>query len=304
LAVQEGDPLAGKIIAKYRLEKRLAHSSSVYRATDLETSRSLAIKILPENADPREVARFRRAADASSKLRHMNIVTVRDHGTAPSGLSYLVMEYLSGRSVASILEREKRFPTERAANIARQLAAALVEAHRMGAVHSGLGADKVMLIPEMEDGEHVVVLGFCADEDPPLGMLSDLSAFGVLLSEMVELDSELGRLAVRLIDRDPRLQSALQISAEISRIFDEAPRTELLGPIPAFTASIIPTDVTAPLVPLIPDSALGPTEPQPRSIIPEELEQGGWRPGQGTYFLVVGIGLLIGLFVVWFVLRG
>src|SRR5471030_2610868 len=76
----------------------------VYRAQDLLLSRAVALKILyPElSADPLFVERFRREAQAAANLSHPNIVPVFDWGE-DNGTYFIVMEFIDGRALSSIL---------------------------------------------------------------------------------------------------------------------------------------------------------------------------------------------------------
>ena len=117
----------------------------VYRARDTRLERTVAIKIIPahlsENVDLRQ--RFDREARAISSLSHGNICHLYDVGEQ-DGISFLVMEYLEGETLADRLSRGP-LPTEQVLKIGAELADALDKAHRHGIVHRDLKPANIML---------------------------------------------------------------------------------------------------------------------------------------------------------------
>ncbi len=131
---------------------------TVYRATDLVLDRVVAVKVLPAEiaeADPVSVARFEREARAPAALANAAIVTVFDAGV-DEGSRFIVMEYLVGRSVETILREEGRIALERAVGIAAHCADALGAAHAAGIIHRDIKPGNVMVA---DDGT-VKVLDF------------------------------------------------------------------------------------------------------------------------------------------------
>src|SRR5487761_2215210 len=86
----------------------------VYQAQDVLLNRSVALKILyPElSSDPLFVERFRREAHAAAKLSHPNIVPVFDWGE-DDGTYFIVMEFIDGRPLSSILKSAGTLSPER-----------------------------------------------------------------------------------------------------------------------------------------------------------------------------------------------
>jgi hypothetical protein len=117
----------------------------VYKARDTRLDRTVAIKILPAATadDPQRRERFRREARVISSLTHPHICTLHDIGEQ-NGIDYLVMEHLTGETLAHRLLRAA-LPLEEVLRIAIQLADALDEAHRHGVVHRDLKPANVML---------------------------------------------------------------------------------------------------------------------------------------------------------------
>jgi serine/threonine-protein kinase len=117
----------------------------VYRARDTRLDRTVALKVLPPAfaSDPTLRARFEREARAISALEHPHICTLHDVGEE-SGQAFLVMEHLSGETLAERLKKGP-LPLPQALEVAIQIAEALAAAHRHGIVHRDLKPGNVML---------------------------------------------------------------------------------------------------------------------------------------------------------------
>ncbi len=152
-----------RIADRYRIEQELASGGmgAVYRAHDEKLARPVAIKILLAElaADPTQIARFEREAFASARLTHPGIVQVHDFGKTDQGLAFLVMELISGRTLATVLD-DGRISPARALDIAEQALAALGAAHEAGIIHRDLKPANLMLVPIAKDREHVKILDF------------------------------------------------------------------------------------------------------------------------------------------------
>jgi serine/threonine-protein kinase len=116
----------------------------VYRARDTRLDRVVAIKVLAESlADGEARQRFEREARTIARLEHPNICAVHDIGRVDSA-DYLVLEYLSGETLAERLQRGA-LPLRDAMRIAFEIAGALEAAHRQHIVHRDLKPGNVML---------------------------------------------------------------------------------------------------------------------------------------------------------------
>src|SRR6204780_4893755 len=103
----------------------------VYKATDPGIGRLVAIKMMTVGyADDSELLkRFYREAQSAGKLQHPNIVTIYDLGDE-DGNPYMVMEYLEGESLESIIASRRPVPLEQNLNTIIQLCSALSYAHQ------------------------------------------------------------------------------------------------------------------------------------------------------------------------------
>ena len=120
----------------------------VFRATDTRLQRTVAIKILSHDkvADPERKRRFLQEARAVSALNHPNIVTLHDIAS-DSGVDYLVMEYVPGKSLDDLIT-PKGLPFVEALGYAQQIASALAAAHAAGIVHRDIKPANVIVTPE------------------------------------------------------------------------------------------------------------------------------------------------------------
>src|SRR5262245_48845957 len=119
----------------------------VYRATDTNLKRQVAIKVLAESvaADPERLARFQREAEILAALNHRNIAAIYGRDES-DGRQALVLELVEGVTLADRIAAG-RLPLIEALNIARQVADALEAAHDRGIVHRDLKPANIMMTP-------------------------------------------------------------------------------------------------------------------------------------------------------------
>jgi serine/threonine-protein kinase len=125
--------------------------STVWKAQDRLLDRTVAIKVLHEQftQDEEYVERFRREARSVAQLSHPNIVTVIDRGE-DGGQQYIVFEYVAGRNLKQLIERQGPLPIRDALLLALQMARALGFAHDRGLIHRDVKPQNVLL---NEDGQ-------------------------------------------------------------------------------------------------------------------------------------------------------
>jgi serine/threonine-protein kinase len=109
----------------------------VYLAEHLLLKRPCAVKLIRPGCanNPRALERFEREVRLTAALSHPNIVEIYDYGRADDGRYYYVMEYLSGLSLAELVERHGVLPPGRVVYLLRQVCGALGEAHAAGLIH-------------------------------------------------------------------------------------------------------------------------------------------------------------------------
>lgn len=161
---KDGDSLIGITLAgKYRIDARLNEGGmgTVYRGTHVLMEKTVAIKVLRPAlaADEKIVARFSREARAASRISHPNALSVTDFGEDEKGIVFLVMEFLSGKTLKQVIRDEGPLPLARVVDITRQVGDALNAAHAQGVVHRDLKSDNIMLL-DTTRGDHAKVLDF------------------------------------------------------------------------------------------------------------------------------------------------
>ncbi len=125
--------------------------AEVFLARDRLLGRQVALKVLhPEYARDRAfIERFRREAQAAASLNDPKVVSIYDWGSE-DGTHYIVMEYVQGRSLKELIQREGPLAPQRALEIAADVCAALGLAHRQGIVHRDVKSANIMVTPARE----------------------------------------------------------------------------------------------------------------------------------------------------------
>ena len=166
---------AGDVVAsRFRIVRHLARGGmgELYEAEDLELRERVALKtILSTIADSeRSIALFKREVHLARQVTHPNVCRIYDvfHHRPPGAdgstrdVVFLAMELLRGETLADKLHRDGRFQTTDILPIARQMAAGLAAAHRVGVVHRDFKSLNVMLVEPIA-GDHdmrVVITDF------------------------------------------------------------------------------------------------------------------------------------------------
>jgi len=147
----------GDTLGPYRIVAKLGEGGmgEVYRATDTNLKRQVALKVLPEAlaADAERLARFQREAEVLASLNHPGIAAIygleRTPSTGPeqAARTALVMELVEGPTLADRIA-QGAIPVEEALGIAKQIAEALEAAHEQGIVHRDLKPANVKVRPD------------------------------------------------------------------------------------------------------------------------------------------------------------
>jgi serine/threonine protein kinase len=202
----------GEQLDHYVLDDCVANKgmASIFRGTDLHSGRTVAIKIPHPDAEEASAffSRFHREIEIGKRLDHPGVVKVLGNGDGQSR-PYMVMEWLEGRRLRSLLEEEGTIPIDRAVRIAVGICDALDYLHSQGIVHRDLKPENVMV--DAADGVKLFDFGIASLEGarrltysrigPTLGTpdyispeqvrgqrgdaRSDVYALGAMLYEMV-----------------------------------------------------------------------------------------------------------------------
>ncbi|MEO7331104.1 MAG: serine/threonine-protein kinase, partial [Minicystis sp.] len=158
------DPLIGVVVAdRYRIVELLGRGGMgiVYKVEHVRIGKLLAMKLLTGELShsPDVVRRFKQEALTVSKLGSPNTVQVFDFGVA-EGLTYLVMELVSGEDLGRTLRTVGPMPFARLGKIIIQACSSLAEAHQKGIVHRDIKPENIMILRGKDGMDVAKVLDF------------------------------------------------------------------------------------------------------------------------------------------------
>jgi len=220
---------------RYEIVGELGRGSMgvVYKGHDPVIGRTVAVKtLLTEGLSAPEFqeykARFQREAQAAGALAHPNIITVYDFGE-DSGVLYLAMEYLEGKSLETLVQEQNILPIDTILPIYEQVCSALDHAHQNGVVHRDIkpanimilqngfvkvtdfGIAKMMSLGMTQAGQIMGTPNYMSPEQVkgrPVDGRADIFSLGVILYELVTGEKPFGgqnitTVIYKIINQDP-----------------------------------------------------------------------------------------------------
>jgi hypothetical protein len=213
----------------------------VYRATQLALGRQVALKAmtpdLAEDADYRE--RFQRESHIAASIDHPNVIPVYEAGEM-EGTLYLLMRWVEGTDLRTLLRSSERLSPARAVRLLRPVASALAAAHRRGLVHRDIKPANVLIAGGEEEHVYLTDFGIARRTEGEAAMTrtgvfvgtvdysaperlegshgdasSDIYSFGCMLYETVsghvpyERPSEISKIFAHINDPVPSLRAEL-----------------------------------------------------------------------------------------------
>jgi len=158
--------LIGRMIKdRYLIESELGKGGfgAVYLARDQKLlSKKVVIKLLHEESLKNEwaVRKFRHEMEALTRIDHPGVIGVLDTGALADGVPFIVMQYIEGDSLRSVMMTPEGMDIERAATIIRQIGHALTAAHEQGIIHRDLKPENIMLRRLSGGDEQVKIIDF------------------------------------------------------------------------------------------------------------------------------------------------
>jgi serine/threonine protein kinase/tetratricopeptide (TPR) repeat protein len=181
---------------------------AVYKATDRELNRTVAIKVIrPDLARDRGIVdRFKQELLLAHQVTHRNVIRIYDLSEA-DGMKFITMEYVEGENLLTLLHEKKKFSAEEAVEIMQQVCRALEAAHIVGVIHRDLKPQNIMrdktgriLVMDFglartlegdgmtQSGALVGTMEYMSPEQAlgkPLDQRSDIFALGLIFYEML-----------------------------------------------------------------------------------------------------------------------
>jgi len=183
--------------AKYRIVRLLAEGGMgvVYEAQHTVVRRRFAVKFMRRDlAERRDILmRFQREAEAAGALESEHVAAAVDFGIAEDGAPYIVMEYLVGESLTSLLGREGPLPVGRAADLVSQAGRGMQVAHAAGIIHRDLKPQNLFVCRRQDGTDLLKVLDFGVAKLQAMDELNAATRTGAVVGTVAYMSPEQAR---------------------------------------------------------------------------------------------------------------
>jgi serine/threonine-protein kinase len=233
--------ISGKLLGRYSLAEVVGTGAMgiVFRAHDEVLDRTVAIKLLKDEfaSDPATVERFRREALIAASLQHPGIAQVFDFGNE-NGRSFIVMEFLDGQDLRSMLASGKQLSVAAAAEIVARAAEALDHAHHAGTVHRDVKPGNIFITHSQQLKVTDFGIARAADRAPvtrsgtvvgTFQYLSPEQALGVPVSPVSDIYS-LGCVLFELLTGRPPFDGDSLAALSMAHVTSPLPRAASINP--------------------------------------------------------------------------
>ncbi|HEX3927136.1 MAG TPA: serine/threonine-protein kinase [Gemmatimonadales bacterium] len=219
------DPMVGRTVAGYTIRKPVGEggTAQVYQAEHAERG-LVALKVLRPRlaSDPVAIKRFLREAEFGARVVHPNVVRTFDFGEA-DGVQYLALEWAAGEPLETFMARSGKMTPPAAANIVKQLGAALEQAHKAGIIHRDLKPANIMFDPA-EQKARLLDFGIARDAELPPEERLTRAGFFVGTLQYVAPEALSGELVGEQADVYSLAVIAYQLLTEVTPFPGKNPR--------------------------------------------------------------------------------
>jgi serine/threonine protein kinase len=148
-------------IGRYRVRSKLGEGGMgvVYEACDVKAGEHVALKLVRGEATAKRRERFESEIRILERVRHPNVVALRDQGVTTDGSRYLAMELLDGADLQRVLDEQGALRPRRVVSVLSQLCEALIAVHAAGVVHRDIKPANVFVCGR-RNGHSIKLLDF------------------------------------------------------------------------------------------------------------------------------------------------